>query len=89
MTAVNASGVARGGDHRLLTTQVVARWLHLAAAPSFTVMALATTAFDSGAPNALCAAAGGSTLGGMAPMYLLMAFFQLAPWLRLMSPRHR
>jgi hypothetical protein len=63
------------------------RWLHLAAAPTFAVVALSTIVLDSGAPNALCAAAGGADLNGMAPMYLLMAFFHLTPWLKMISRR--
>jgi hypothetical protein len=50
-------------------------------------MALSTIVLDSATPNALCAATGGAVLNGMVPMYLLMAFFHLTPWLKLMSRR--
>ena len=59
--------------------------LYLAAAPTFAVMALLTS--FGGSPQALCSIAGGSPLGGMAPMYLLMSAFHLAPWLKLMAQR--
>jgi hypothetical protein len=57
----------------------VERWLSLAAAPTFAIMAL--MAFG-GASEILCSA-GASPLGGMIPMYLLMSAFHSAPWLRL------
>ena len=66
---------------------MTAKWLHLAAAPTFAAMALSTVVLDSGVPNALCSGVGGPALGGMTPMYFLMAFFHLAPWLKLMSRR--
>jgi len=60
-----------------------ADWLHLAAAPTFAVMALLTGVLG-GPPDALCAAMQGtSALSGMVPMYLLMSAFHPAPWLRL------
>ncbi len=65
----------------------MSKWLHLAAAPTFAVMALVTAASDSSAPMALCSAPGGLALGGMAPMYLLMAVFHAAPWLKLIAQR--
>ncbi|HZR72154.1 hypothetical protein [Bradyrhizobium sp.] len=63
------------------------RWLHLAAAPAFALMALATAASDSSAPMALCSVGAGFGLGGMTPMYMLMAVFHSAPWLKLISRR--
>jgi hypothetical protein len=59
--------------------------LYLAAAPTFAIMALLTSVFGSGLPEALCSAA--SPLSGMVPMYLLMSAFHLAPWLKLISSR--
>ena len=62
-----------------------ADFLYLAAAPTFAIMALLTGVL--GSPDALCSAAGVSSLGGMVPMYLLMSAFHLAPWLKLISGR--
>jgi hypothetical protein len=59
--------------------------LHLAAAPSFALMALAAM-LDASPAAAMCAG-GGWLLGGMAPMYLLMAAFHLGPWLEMVSGR--
>lgn len=61
------------------------RWLSLAAAPTFAIMALLTAMPGSGAADVLCSAAGASPLGGMIPMYLLMSAFHSTPWLRLIA----
>ena len=61
-----------------------ADWLHLAAAPSFALMAL-LTAVLGGTQDALCSTAGASPLSGMVPMYLLMSAFHSAPWLKLIA----
>ncbi|WP_430699589.1 hypothetical protein [Mesorhizobium captivum] len=58
--------------------------LCLAAAPTFATMALLTAAY--GGQDMMCMSGpGASLLSGMVPMYLLMAAFHLAPWLRLMA----
>ncbi len=65
-----------------------ADWLCLAAAPTFAVMALLTGVQSSGQPDIFCSAMhDASPLGGMVPMYVLMAAFHLAPWLKLVSSR--
>src|SRR5260370_14460409 len=65
-----------------------ADWLCLAAAPTFAVMALLTGVQSSGQPDTFCSAMhDASPLGGMVPMYVLMAAFHLAPWLKLFSTR--
>jgi hypothetical protein len=61
------------------------RWLSLAAAPTFAIMALLSATTGGGALEDFCSSAGGSPLGGMIPMYLLMSAFHSAPWLRLAS----
>jgi hypothetical protein len=93
MTPINANGVKCGNNDGIVVMLVMANWLRLAAAPTFTIMALLTVVLDNRLPNALCLATGGLRLGGMAPMYALMAVFHSAPWLNLIShrrnsPRH-
>lgn len=75
MTDGTETRAGRPGGH------AVARWLSLAAAPTFAVMALIAAAAPQ---DMLCAAMRGSfSLQGMVPMYALMSAFHLAPWLRL------
>lgn len=57
--------------------------LHLAAAPTFALIAVLTGIFGRGAHDGLCSAAGAWPLSGMVPMYLLMCIFHMMPWLRL------
>jgi hypothetical protein len=69
------------------TAPGMARWLGLAAAPTFAIMALWTGVF-SGQTDMLCMAMQGpSPMSGMTVMYLLMSAFHAAPWLRLISSR--
>ena len=61
-----------------------AGWLALAAAPTFAGMAWLST----GDATALCSSGSGMPpMGGMASMFLLMSFFHLPPWLKLVSRR--
>jgi hypothetical protein len=79
---------ASGDEEGAAAAFVIARWLGLAAAPTFAVMALLTGTVGGGAPDMLCSAGqGASPLSGMAPMYLLMSAFHWAPWLKLISSR--
>jgi hypothetical protein len=74
-----APAARRAAVHRAAT------WLHLAAAPTFLLMALATL-LDASPMAAMCSGGGdGWLLGGMAPMYLLMSAFHLGPWLEMAS----
>ncbi|MCP1833661.1 hypothetical protein ACVIHH_001602 [Bradyrhizobium sp. USDA 4518] len=60
---------------------IVARFLSLAAAPTFAVMALIAAMAPA---DMICGAMQGPlSLQGMVPMYALMSAFHLAPWLRL------
>ena len=63
------------------------RFLSLAAAPTFAVMALLSAITGGGALEEFCSRAGGSPFGGMIPMYLLMSAFHVTPWLKLISGR--
>jgi hypothetical protein len=77
-----AAGVGRGR-----TAPGVARWLGLAAAPTFAIMAL-WSAFFSGQPDMLCMAMQRSSpMSGMTLMYLLMSAFHSSPWLKLIFCR--
>ena len=63
-----------------------ARWLALAAAPTFASMALLTGFSGEGAAATICSAAhDASPLNGMVLMYLLMSAFHLTPWLNLIA----
>lgn len=64
-----------------------ARWLGLAAAPTFAIMAV-WTGFLHGQPDMLCMAMQHSSpTSGMTLMYALMCVFHVAPWLRLITGR--
>jgi hypothetical protein len=69
------------------TAPAAAGWLGLAAAPTFVIMALLTGVQSSGQPDIFCSAIHNESLGGMVPMYLLMAAFHLDPWLKLIFGR--
>ncbi len=63
-------------------------WLALAATPTFALMALVTAGAGGGQLDLLCSAQDVFPLGGMVPMYALMAAFHSAPWVRLISRRY-
>jgi len=89
MTGAGASGVTRFDHQGVVAASAAAKWLRLAAAPTFALMALLTAVLDSALPNPLCSAAGGLWPGGMAPMYVLMGVFHSVPWLKLISRRRK
>jgi hypothetical protein len=77
-----------GLDRRTATPLGGADWLALAAAPSFTIMALLSGFLGAGKMATICGVAPMSlSLGGMVPMYLLMSAFHSGPWLKLVAAR--
>ena len=63
-----------------------ARWLSLAATPTFAVMALLSAKHGDGMPDMMCSGMQhASWLGGMSVMYLLMSAFHAPAWLKLLS----
>ena len=81
-----ASATAGAGRASVVAARHLARWLALAATPTFAIMAV-LTAVIGGRADMLCGAGQGSLLGGMVPMYLLMSAFHAAPWLKLIAGR--
>ena len=81
MSNVHPASARRDGS---AAASQLAKWLGLAATPTFAVMA-ALTAVLSGPADMLCAAGHGLSPGGMVPMYLLMSAFHAGAWLRLIS----
>jgi hypothetical protein len=81
------SAAADASRDGVVVARHLARWLALAATPTFAIMAVLTAMIGSGPADMLCAAGQGSLLGGMVPMYLLMSAFHSAAWLRLISER--
>ena len=83
-----AGNASRAGKEGAAASHL-ARWLGLAATPTFAAMALLTATLGGGPADMLCSAGHGSMLGGMVPMYLLMAAFHASAWLRLVSDWRR
>jgi len=77
----------RYDDEGAAVARSIVRWLSLAAAPTFAIMALLTAVVGGGPLEALCSAATASPVGGMIPMYLLMSAFHSGPWLKLIASR--
>lgn len=87
--ACPVSAAAAAGRDGVAAAPHVARWLGLAATPTFAIMAALTAMIGGGPSDMLCAAGQGSLLGGMVPMYLLMSAFHSVAWLRLIAERRR
>jgi hypothetical protein len=83
----NSTGGASCDAEGAAAARGAADWLHLAAAPTFALMALMTGVLGGGPVDVLCSAGHGSALTGMVPMYLLMSAFHSTPWLKLVSSR--
>ena len=64
----------------------VAKWLRLAATPTFAIMGLLTD-LDGSPMDRLCSSGPGAPLSGMATMYLFMSAFHSPPWLKLIFGR--
>ncbi|MFC4234244.1 hypothetical protein ACFOY8_03295 [Thalassospira xianhensis] len=61
------------------------RWFPFAASPVFALMALATGS-DAGRSNIICLTTDDTSyFNDMVVMYLLMSFFHLPPWLKVLS----
>jgi len=85
--AVNAARGARRDDDGAASAAVgLARFLCLAATPTFAIMGLVTGLIGS-PMDGLCASGHGALLSGMVPMYLFMSAFHAPPWLKLISGR--
>ncbi len=83
MTMLAATGKV---DSSLGPVVDIADWLKRAAAPSFALMAWISTVGSPG--MSMCSTAPAIVpINDMALMYLLMGFFHLSPWLKLLSAR--
>ena len=85
--SVNAAADGGREGREAVAASHLARWLGLAATPTFALMAVLTAVLGGGSADMLCSAGHGAMLGGMVPMYLLMSAFHSAAWLRLISGR--
>ncbi|MGO9233827.1 MAG: hypothetical protein ACLP4V_06985 [Methylocella sp.] len=83
----SSTGAAICDDEGAAAALGIAKWLCLAATPTFAIMALMTGVLGGGPVDMLCSAGHGSPLTGMVPMYMLMSAFHSAPWLKLVSGR--
>lgn len=84
---MTSPAIATSGRGGVVAARHLARWLALAATPTFAIMAVLTAVVAGGPADILCAAGRSSVLGGMVPMYLLMSAFHSAAWLRLLAER--
>ena len=85
--AVSATRGARLDDEDAAAATVgLAKWLCLAATPTFAIMGL-LTGLDGSPMDRLCSSGPGAPLSGMVTMYLLMSAFHSTPWLNLIGGR--
>ncbi len=85
--AVSATRGARLDDEDAAAAAVgLAKWLCLAATPTFAIMGL-LTGLDGSPMNRLCSSGPGAPLSGMVTMYLFMSAFHSPPWLKLIFGR--
>ena len=82
----HATGGASRDDDGGRAAVGLAKWLGLAATPTFAIMALLTGL--GGSPmDSLCSSGHGVPLDGMVTMYLLMSAFHSSLWLKLILGR--
>jgi len=82
----STGGRASRDDESATAALDLAKWLSLAAAPTFAIMALLTGVTGGSHADLLCSAAhDASPLSGMVTMYLLMSAFHSTPWMKLIS----
>lgn len=84
MTNGSSGGCDYHPSRRNSASRSAARWLALAASPTFALMALLSSVLGGGQADMRGAAATMSPLGGMITMYLLMSAFHVGAWLSLM-----
>lgn len=82
MSRLRSGGAAGDAVCRDAGTLRAARWLSLAASPTFAMMAILSAAPGIAPADALCSTSQASPLSGMTLMYALMSAFHVAPWLR-------
>lgn len=64
----------------------IVRWLPFAASPVFVLMALVTGISEAGRTDIICLTTDDTSyFNDMVVMYLLMSFFHLLPWLKVLS----
>ncbi len=69
-----------------MTITTYEKWLRLAAAPTFAIMALLSSIVSGSPPLMLCGMPHDALpMNGMAWMYALMSVFHSAPWLKLLA----
>jgi len=83
----NSTGGASCDDEGAAASLGIAKWLCLAATPTFAIMALVTGVLGEGPMDMPGSAGHGPPLSGMVPMYLLMSAFHSAAWLKLVARR--
>jgi uncharacterized MAPEG superfamily protein len=71
-----------GGEGTAAAGAAASRALHLAATPTFAIMAVLTGVSGEHADLMCQAAHGAWPLSGMVPMYVLMSAFHSGPWLK-------
>jgi hypothetical protein len=85
-TVTAARGARLDDEDAAAAAGSMAKWLRLAATPTFAIMGLLAGLYAS-PMDGLCASGHWALLSGMVPMYLLMSAFHSPPWLKLIFGR--